>query len=129
MIFILKWFFIFIMATFFLEVLFANAILLYEAAKKQKNYFKYIYYVILIPIVFIGYPFDIFYNYTFASLYFWEFPVKGEYTLTARLIRYVMFLSGWRFKRAVHFCKYYIEIWDFGHCRLAKYIGMRSIAI
>lgn len=46
-------------------------------------------------VAMVGYPWDWLMQYTLASLYFWEFPEKGEATVSMRLVRLVQ-RSDWR---------------------------------
>lgn len=51
--------------------------------------------IFLSPIVFVTLVIDVWVNYTEASLIFWEFPRKGEYTVSQRLER-LQYDLGWR---------------------------------
>lgn len=76
--------------------------------------------------VFVGYFIvkDVFYNYTWASLMFWEFASNDRKLLTARL-KHILFsgeydTESWRWELAYWMCQYLIEPWDKGHCNLSK---------
>lgn len=64
---------------------------------------------------------DVFVNYTAMVYWFRQIPSLKRKTVTARLINYLETQEGtWRFRHALFFCKYMIEPWDFGHCKLLK---------
>lgn len=70
------------------------------------------------PFILKGVLDDARFQYTWASLMFWEWPPKGEKLLTARLQRHKAagyLVSGWRYTLAIRICRP-IEKIEKGHC-------------
>ena len=115
-----------LIACLVLEVVFANVMIIHRQAKASKGIIKYLLYIGLFPLAIVGYLYDVAFNLTFGSLIFLQFPRlklsfnNSEWTLTARLWRYIHDAKGWRFDVAYWVCKYLIEFWDAGHCGLDK---------
>lgn len=65
-----------------------------------------------IPFIIIGVIIDVFTQYTLATIFFFDLPVKKEYTLTKRLSRYVSLKEGWRYKTAIYVCDNILDIFD-----------------
>lgn len=77
---------------------------------KVEAFFGKIYVAIFLIV-------DVFYNYTYAAVLFWDLADNDRKTFTARLKHYLQTDPiGWRGEMAYWFCKYLIEPWDFGHC-------------
>lgn len=70
------------------------------------------------PIVAAGYMLDVLYNLIIATVLFLDWP--REWTLTARLVRYLKTDTGWRADIAGWICRYLLEPVDPGHCYANK---------
>lgn len=64
------------------------------------NKYSWYQYLWIVPIVVIGYIWDIYVNYVWATLLMWEFPLswREEKTVSERLTRYKLTDCGWRSK-------------------------------
>ena len=65
--------------------------------------------------------FDVLYNIVYGSILFLQLPSlrRGEKTLTARLKKNIKNEgNSWRGKLSIFMCKYMIEPWDVGHCKI-----------
>jgi len=62
---------------------------------------------------------DVFYNYTFGTLFFWQLPDWKHKTLSERLRKILAEEpeESKRWKLAYWVCRYFISPWDFNHCR------------
>ena len=69
-------------------------------------------YLLGLPWVAIGYLVDIFAQYTVASVFFLDWPRRGEYLVTDRLQRYVRIRHGWRYRKAKWICDHLLDIFD-----------------
>jgi len=112
-------------ATFLLWFLFATLMRIRDKRDKFTRR-AWQYWAYTIPgwlVLLVGYPYDIFYNLTWATLLFMQPPRAGEWTFTARLQRLVRDRISWRGRLARFFCHYLIEPWDAGHCAIPKQGG------
>ena len=74
----------------------------------------------LLSFVFVAY--DVIFNYTWGSIIFQELPSGGRHTLSQRLQHIIKTesIDSWKWKLSMFACKYMIEPWEPGHCRLGK---------
>ena len=74
-------------------------------------------YVLGVPWVVLGYLVDVFAQYTVASVFFLDWPRKGEHLVTARLKRYSNG-TGWRKAKADWICSHLLDVFDVNgdHC-------------
>lgn len=88
--------------------------------------------VVIIPLFVIGYIYDIFLNYTVATVMFWQIPQHKRETISGRMRRYLREDVGWRAKIASVLCKI-LNIFDKDHCgsnrrektaSLRRYLGL-----
>jgi len=67
---------------------------------------------------------DVPHNYTAAVILFMGLPPgKGNHTLTERMRYYLhteIYYRTWRWYLSRFICKYMVEPWDAGHCRLER---------
>lgn len=68
------------------------------------------------PVIGLGILWDVFFQFTWGTLIFWELPESREWLLSSRLQRHKASGSGWRYKRAVQLCRL-VEWVDPGHCK------------
>jgi hypothetical protein len=68
-------------------------------------------YVLALPWVALGYAVDVIAQYTIATVYFADWPRKGEHLVTDRLIRYSAG-KGWRKIKADWICTNLLDIFD-----------------
>lgn len=65
------------------------------------------------PIVLLGLGVDVISQYTIATIFFADLPVKGEHLVTDRLQRYIAFgPSNWRYKYAKWICDSILDPFD-----------------
>lgn len=64
-----------------------------------------------VPLLLIGGALDILLNYTVVSLLFLEWPPFREWTISARLTRYVH-AAGWRGRVARWVCQHLLDTFD-----------------
>ena len=72
----------------------------------------------MIAFAYVFVTLDVIYNYTYASLIFWQLPSWDHRTLTSRLKYNLAEETGWRFKLSLFVCAKMIEPWDWNHCGL-----------
>lgn len=107
-----------LVSTFILWLFFIALTAIVDDKTKQLSDLSLIKRILVIAFV----VFDVIYNFTIGTLIFLELPSLKRKTLTLRL-RYILFTKAeweWRFKLAYFMCKYMIEPFDWGHCRLHK---------
>jgi hypothetical protein len=69
--------------------------------------------IMAIPWVVIFLLFDVFFQYTVATVYFLDFPKWGEHLVTKRLQRYIREVPDtWRGRWAKHICKLRLNKFD-----------------
>ena|SRR3990167_829883 len=85
--------------------------------RRRKQLITGIAYYTLLPV---GVIIDVVYNWTLASLIFWDWP--AEPTLSQRLTRYIRGKAGRRRSAAMWICLHLIEPWDQNHCKLNQYV-------
>ena len=68
-------------------------------------------YVLGLPLVVLGYAVDILAQYTIATAYFMDWPRRGEWLVTDRLIRYSGG-TGWRKAKADWICTHLLDVFD-----------------
>ena len=65
------------------------------------------------PIVLLGLGVDVISQYTIATVFFADLPVKGEHLVTSRLQRYISSgSSNWRYKYAKWICDSILDPFD-----------------
>lgn len=70
-------------------------------------------YVLASPALIVGYLTDIFAQYTVATIYFRDWPAKGEFLVTDRLQRYLKNPNDYsRYKTAKFICEKFLDIFD-----------------
>jgi len=126
----------FLGATLILWVLFANVMVLDAKRKKAKGVPKVLLTIVLAPLALGGYVYDVIYNVFVGTLFFLQLPRinfssranfinKSEWTLTARLVRYIQKDKGWRHTTAIFICRYLVEPLAADHCSLPGHIRMK----
>lgn len=82
--------------------------------KHLNNKYSWYQYLWIVPIVVIGYIWDIYVNYVWATLLMWEFPKswQDEKTLSERLTRYKLTDCGWRSKYTTWIGPKLLDKWD-----------------
>lgn len=87
--------------------------------KRKEQIPKWLLYP-LYGIVAIGLVVDVLFNLVYGTIMFMQWPSYKRLTLTARLKHIIDFQpkDSRRFKLAIFLCKYLIEPWDAGHCRI-----------
>ena len=69
-------------------------------------------YVLGLPWVITGYLVDILTQFTLATLFFADWPRRGEWLVTDRLQRYVRIRHGWRYRKAKWICDHLLDVFD-----------------
>lgn len=71
------------------------------------------------PVVILAYMVDLFANWTFASIWFWEGPRGPRELVTDRLTRYLSHSGGWRRNHAKWLCETLLDAFDPSgqHCK------------
>lgn len=69
-------------------------------------------YAMGLPWFVCGYLVDVFAQYTVASVFFLDWPPRGEWLVTDRLQRYIKLESGWRYQKAKWICTNLLDVFD-----------------
>jgi hypothetical protein len=68
--------------------------------------------ILAYPLVLIAVIVDIIFQYTVATVLFFDLPKTKEYLVTDRLQRYVAGKNNWRRRIAVYICDNLLDIFD-----------------
>ena len=119
------------------ELLFANFMYVKNRMiANPRRWVRVAGYLVGIPLVAIGYPYDVQYSLTFGRLHFlqkprlidwtqatpWQKVLRGDWTLTSNLIRNVGQLT-WQGAEARWICRWLVAPWDRNHCGKAVTLG------
>lgn len=108
-------------AAFYALWVFYLAIMSLKRAKDAGNLSK-ITFVIATPLLLFGAGLDVFLQHTLCSVFFWDWPRKGEWTMSQRFSRYITERDDWREIISRKVCKKFLDMADPSgvHCKNKK---------